>query len=228
MARHLVKDEKQHNVMSASETGKSDPPVPDATRADGVVGPVRSDVPPFNPTALTRMIWPRAAPHLAAAALALIIGFWSGLHVAGPPAPAGETLMMVVDERLVALGPLNGVLQNEISTAIPADPGPAAALQRGMAVLQTFRDNQGQLCREYAALTSPERQWRGVACRDGEARWVVRLHLAASPQEEDYLGLPKVGSAQPIVEAYIAQVIDGEKLPIETEEQLIAAGWEKY
>ncbi|WP_411034478.1 anti-sigma factor family protein [Shinella sp. BYT-45] len=82
-------------------------------------------------------------------------------------------------------------------------------------VVATFRDANGDLCREYA-LKQPAGSTLTIACRQDGA-WTTRLALTA-PQAEGYVP----ASSQETVDAYLASIQAGAPLSAEEERKALA------
>ncbi|KAA9384007.1 anti-sigma factor [Neorhizobium galegae] len=82
-------------------------------------------------------------------------------------------------------------------------------------VVATFRDERGELCREYE-LKQPARSTLTVACRqDGD--WETRLALT-TPQADGYVP----ASSQETIDAYLASIHAGSPLSPEEERKALA------
>jgi hypothetical protein len=142
--------------------------------------------------------------------------------------PATYSWLMPIAASLVAV--ITGVIGFTLGRMGPSatDSGAeiAAALDRevsgrdvtlGTAVLHvvaTFRDERGELCREYR-LTQPASSTQTVACRQDGA-WTTRLALT-TPQAEGYVP----ASAQETVDAYLASIQAGAPLSAEEERKAL-------
>lgn len=82
-------------------------------------------------------------------------------------------------------------------------------------VVATFRDERGELCREYE-LKQPARSTLTVACRQ-DGVWETRLALT-SPQADGYVP----ASSQETIDAYLASIQAGSPLSPEEERKLLA------
>ena len=146
-----------------------------------------------------------------------------------PVRPVARSWMMPIAASLVAV--ITGVVGFTLGRMGPSatDSGAeiAAALDReasgrdvtlGASVLHvvaTFRDERGELCREYR-LTQPASNTQTVACRQDGA-WTTRLALT-TPQAEGYVP----ASAQETVDAYLASIQAGAPLSAEEERKALS------
>ncbi|GLR54390.1 hypothetical protein KYK30_07420 [Shinella yambaruensis] len=142
---------------------------------------------------------------------------------------AARRWLMPIAASLVAL--VTGVVGFTLGRMGPSVPDAgaeiAAALDReasgrdvtlGTAVLHvvaTFRDERGELCREYR-LTQPASSTQTVACRQDGA-WTTRLALT-TPLAEGYVP----ASAQETVDAYLASIQAGAPLSAEEERKALS------
>lgn len=82
-------------------------------------------------------------------------------------------------------------------------------------VVATFRDDRGELCREYE-LKQPARSTLTVACRQ-DGGWETRLALT-TPQADGYVP----ASSQETIDAYLASIHAGSPLSPEEEREALA------
>ena len=121
--------------------------------------------PPAPPRGLQRWTWREAS----AIAAALVLGV-----LLGPTVLRSSQPLPFVSEggRVVAVGPLDSALLNQLSGAAGSD-----AL--GTTIGLSFRTASGQYCRTFATARGPA----GLACRE-RGDWVVEI-LARNPRPRD-------------------------------------------
>lgn len=147
------------------------------------------------------------------------------------PQPQARAWLMPIAASLVAV--ITGVIGFTLGRIAPStvDSGTevAAALDReasgrdvalGAAgtrlhIVATFRDERGDLCREYR-LTQPGSSTQTVACRQ-DGVWATRLALT-TPQTDGYMP----ASAQETVDAYLASIQAGAPLSAEEERKALS------
>ncbi|MGK6314265.1 anti-sigma factor family protein [Neorhizobium sp. DT-125] len=145
--------------------------------------------------------------------------------------PARRTWLMPIAASLVAVAGIGGfMLGREIGPTTPdANAGLAAALDREVSgrdvalgtageslhVVSSFRDEHGDLCREYE-LRRADGNTISIACREDGA-WVTRLALSA-PRAQGYTP----ASAQETIDAYLASIHAGTPLSPEEEEKVLS------
>ena len=146
-----------------------------------------------------------------------------------PQQPTTQRWLMPVAASLVAVvtGVLGFTLGRMGPSAMDADAEIAAALDREASgqdvtlsgavlhVVASFRDERGELCREYE-LKQPASSTLTVACRQDGA-WATRLALT-TPQAEGYVP----ASSQETIDAYLTSIQAGAPLSAEEERKALA------
>lgn len=178
-------------VQQMAENAK----IPKTTMDDNVVAfhqKQATSAPPGRKT----WLMPIAASLVAV--IAGVGGFLVGREIGPPPAPNVNTAVSAaLDRELsgrdVALGPSGDSLH----------------------VISSFRDERGDLCREYE-LRRPTGNTISIACREDGA-WMTRLALSA-PRTDGYTP----ASAQETIDAYLTSIHAGAPLSPEEEEKALA------
>lgn len=154
---------------------------------------------------------------LAFAAVALLIGFSAAMFWQGAWRQSGAVIY--AENGLLRAG---GALQ----TALEATPSQGFDAQQGggaVAVVQSFVDLEGHFCREY--LTRPA-SGHGVACRAGDGRWAVMVHVTEGGEPKQAADFRPAGAEQnQLIDGYVHQIMKGDALPPDVEQAALASHW---
>lgn len=125
----------------------------------------------------------------------------------------------VVGFALGRMGPTAPDASAEIAAALDREASgqdvTLAASGTVLHVVASFRDQRGELCREYE-LKQPESSTLTVACRQNGA-WATRFALT-SAKAEGYLP----ASSQEMIDTYLSSIEAGAPLPLEEERKILA------
>jgi 17 kDa outer membrane surface antigen/Putative zinc-finger len=154
--------------------------MPDALRArvEGMLGAAVDDrrVVAFAPRARLPQWAMRAPVALAASVAALAVGFlviYQVLDWRLESEMARLETMRAEDQKLLAEA-VTQALERQISGAALEWRNPQSGSRGAVTPVRTFRNTEGQWCREYAkTATFSDRveNWRGIACRDADGVW---------------------------------------------------------
>lgn len=148
--------------------------------------------------------WPIAL----AASVALVAGLSAGLLFAGRSALAPGLAASAADPALWA-----------VLDALPTGARQTLPDGREIAIITSFRDGEGGLCREIEQRGADGSMVIAVACRQNDG-WVPRLTIAASSVEGTYAPASSLGT----IDAYLEAVEAGPPLgPEEETEALLSA-----
>jgi len=156
----------------------------------------------------------------AAAALALVVGYVSGLTTGGlAPEPTRTALL---DQTAGVIGeshPLHRVLQRAPSGESRA-LGETGEIEARPAL--SFRSEDGRYCRDLAVIGG-ERASRGVFCRGESGAWQLETLVAAKPAGDGYR--PAAGAPPQAIQQTVDRLIAGAPLDLQAESQAIEQGW---
>lgn len=168
-----------------------------------------------------------------AAAVALLIGAGAGyLTAQWPPHNVEQSA------RFAAVDPLlNEVLETTASGAAHIRREPATGVSREILPLLTFRDTNGQFCREFEsslAVRDGQQVHYGVACRTQGvwqplalmARQLIAPTLHGDPATDHSQYVPAMGSDVANFDTIIRQLMAGAPLTSEEEAALLNRGWQ--
>ncbi len=177
-----------------------------------------ADVVELRPRAREPRRW-FSVPAAAAAGIALVVGVLVG-SLMGPGDSAPRTSTLVAGAGVVEPGtPLHDALQSAPSAEtreLGADLSATPAL--------TFRAQNGDYCRQ-VDLTSAAGRTETLACRRA-GRWRVEVaSFVPQPAEADG-GVYRPAAGDSPVRAAVDSMIEGAPLDADTEQSLIASGWE--
>lgn len=183
-----------------------DEPVPDALAASvrRMVQAAESKAAPQQDNVVSLPAWPQpqARPWLmpiAASLVAVITGV------------IGFTLGRITPAATDSGAEIAAALDHEASGRDVALRASDARLN----IIATFRDERGDLCREYR-LTQPTSSTQTIACRQ-DGTWATRLALT-TPQTDGYVP----ASAEETVDAYLASIQAGAPLSAEEERKALS------
>lgn len=154
-------------------------------------------------------------PMGAAAAMALLLAV---AVIAFRPtlfAPQEGEAIASIDGRAMAGGALRTALEIEKSSG-GLKPGATTP-----AIVQTFRSNEGRYCREYMLAPGS----RGVACREPDGGWPIKLHIAGSTGQDGTSYAPASAANDQVIDSYVHQVMEGDPLPADAEASAIDTRW---
>lgn len=158
------------------------------------------------------------------------------------PAAANDNPPFWRGWRLPAAGAVAAALALAITVGLPAGPAPVqfgpaldttgsgqlAVLENGseLTPVLSFAAADGRFCREFS-LSNAGAAGKGIACRDATGTWQVEALDPGATPLADNAGIALAAGAG---SAALAGVYDrlgaGDPLPLEREEDLIAAGWQ--
>jgi hypothetical protein len=167
--------------------------VNDALRAniDGMLARHEAKSPTSNvvrfPTRQTKPTW--LVPSAIAASIALLIGFG-----------AANFRTSVTDDLRISLGPLG---TREINTALSRSlTGQTTEIGNGeLAIIASFKDSGGHLCREFEVSATSRKPDIAVACYHG-GRWETLFVVAGTSSEDIY----SPASSTQTVDAFLQSV----------------------
>jgi 17 kDa outer membrane surface antigen len=121
-----------------------------------------------------------------------------------------------------------GVLARALETA-PMLQQVAAAGGTTATPVVTFKDANGQLCRQFEASRSETDVFSGYACRDSAGEWQVGFHgngasFSSANGSADVIR-PADRQSNPELDAAIDAIISGDALDAQSEGAFIANGW---
>ncbi len=160
----------------------------------------------------------------AASTAALVIGLSAGWFLHGTDgASTGDQLVAFEGGRIYASDALSRVLEQEPSrhdARISGGAGEAVVMRASL----TFKDKNQRYCREYEIATPGGKGFVGLACRTGEGKWAVQVHVASSVNTPGKV-IPADGSRPEALDAIVDRLIDGDALGRDDEAAVIANGW---
>ncbi len=126
---------------------------------------------------------------------------------------------------IFAQGPLKKTLETAPSGTKVSFDGETSAMSAEM--ILTFRNRKQLFCRQYevSGLTNG---YSGIACRDKDGEWRVKIHIAASshPHHGEGEQIVPAGRTASDVEAAVNKVMDGDALGRDEERTLIERNWQ--
>jgi len=159
----------------------------------------------------------------AASAAALIVGASAGwmLHGSSEDENAYD-LAVFKNGQIFANGTLRNVLETLPSGQEARTPGGAQDASVVRASL-TFKDKAGSFCREYEIATAGSRQYAGLACREGQGKWALQVHVAEAPVTPGDLNSP--AGHDVLLDPVVDRMMDGIAFGKKEEEAALLQGW---
>lgn len=138
-----------------------------------------------------------------------------------PQESASTILIATADGRVGASGQLAVALERSRSIApgVPSvgrDPGPVE-------LVQTFKSDRGY-CRQYTVAATSSSMFSGIACREGDGRWIVQAQFPAIPRKSAAVGNVLAGEAVEI-RLLVETMNTAAALSRDDEAVRIARGW---
>ncbi|MGO8953230.1 MAG: anti-sigma factor family protein [Rhodomicrobium sp.] len=160
----------------------------------------------------------------AASAAALIIGASAGwmLHGSSEDGSAYD-LAVFKNGQIFANGTLRTVLETLPSGQEARTPGGAQDASVVRASL-TFKDKAGSFCREYEIAAAGSKQYAGLACREGQGKWALQVHVAEAPVTPG--ALPGPAGRDGLLDPVVDRMMDGIAFGKKEEEAALAQGWQ--
>ncbi len=161
----------------------------------------------------------------AASAAALIIGASAGwmLHGSGEDENAYE-LAVFKNGQIFANGTLRNVLESLPSGQEARTAGGAQDASVVRASL-TFKNKAGNFCREYEVAAAGSRQYAGLACREGQGKWALQVHIAESPATPGAQTGLAGGGHNALLDPVVDRMMDGIAFGKKEEEAALAGEW---
>ncbi|MEM9782074.1 MAG: hypothetical protein AAF899_06330 [Pseudomonadota bacterium] len=126
---------------------------------------------------------------------------------------------------LVSLGAVDGGTPVDVALETVAS---GSVTESGIRPLLSFRAGDGSPCREFEVVGSPPAELEiGIACREPEGGWDVKILVAAPPAEplSDDAMVPAAGPAADALDAVLDALGAGPTLSAAEEAALLTAGW---
>lgn len=164
----------------------------------------------------------RWMPSAVAASLALAIGFGAGTLV-----PSAEPSTSTAKPALTAeIGPSHPYFAALETTPSMADSLVAAGEQQTLTPLASFRNTEGQYCREFS-LRAEARASFNLACK-GEDSWTVVASVMTdtAPAQGADAYVPASGNGTSLIDELIRDQMEGDLLSPEAEAALIDSAWD--
>ncbi len=172
---------------------------------------------------------PVAWQFAAASAAAMVIGVGTGWVLHGSSGTGQDNsnsngLVAFKDGHVFASGSLRSVLETEPSgreARISGAAGEAVTMRASL----TFKDKGQHYCREYEIAMPDDRGFAGLACRTGEGKWALQVHVATAVNKAAVQSSPAAGTRAPALDTVIDSIMDSDALGKQEEAAVIANGW---
>ncbi len=137
----------------------------------------------------------------------------------------GAALVAYRDDGLVATGSLDRTLET-IGSGSRLAKSVTGGQELEIRPILTFRNRQGQFCREYEVLYPVPSRFAGLACRTEDGDWNVLVHspVTAQPAPGNDTAVASGGGLETI-DAVVGRIIKGNALDPEQETSLMNKGW---
>ncbi len=161
------------------------------------------------------------APAAVAASLALAVGFSAGTLI--PSGQHGETALQT--SLSSEIGPEHPYFAALETTPSMAGSSVAAGGTRTFTPIASFKNTQGQYCREFGLKTANHASLN-LACKDDQTWTIVASVMADTSPDRGVDGyVPASGKGASLLDALIREQMEGDLLSPEDEAALIAHAW---
>ncbi len=163
------------------------------------------------------------APSIAAATL-LVVGIGSGVYL-GQQSNDQSDLILAKTDKLYA----NGVLHKALET-LPSEKSISWYAPNGkkgfIVSLHTFISKNKKYCREFETAIPKVTASLGVACRQNNGKWLIKLKVAHAPAPKSVDNFrPASGTGLGSLSSFIDEEMVGKALDFDKETKAIDNGW---